>query len=98
LLHRAVGFDRHALANGDILFIVNPLNVGGGTPLHAGTEEGIAIGRQLDEGFGGLAIFAAAGPDPVGVRGCPHELQAAACDGGLGESLVELGLGSAGAG
>ena len=98
LLHGAVGLHDHRLTEGDILLVIDPLDVGHGPAIDAEPDFHVALHREIHEVVGGPATFAAGRPVPVAAGGGPHVVEAAAQDHGLRQRNVDLRLGPRGPG
>ena len=92
LLHRAVGLHHRRLAEGDVLLIVDPFDVGDRPAFDPKPDLHVALDGQIDEVVGGQPALAAARPVPVGAGRGAHVVEPAAQDCRLRQRHVELGL------
>ena len=98
LLHRPVGLDDQTVAEGDVLLVVNPLDIRRRAPRHLLLQFAVAADGEVEQLFSGPEAFPAPLPCPVGPGSGAHPVEAAALDHRLGEGDVELGLGAGCAG
>ena len=98
LLHRPVGLDDQTVTEGDVLLVVDPLDVRRRAPCHLLLQFAVAADGEVEQPLARSVSFPAPLPCPVGPGGGAHPVETAALDRRLGEGDVELGLSAGRAG